>query len=159
MTDLESWRPSFTENLNRLFNVTPFYNSTEGYFEQEFRGEWSASSVSFDMDEVVAQHELVESTEEDTTASNAGSIEKFLKEVQTEAKEIYEGAKNFAKNAVRYQDGDLDGVDPIIIHEDFEAAYGWSQMRYEIQLYDIDIERLKEMSGMQSSVEPTTSTV
>ena len=111
------------------------------------------------MDEVVAQHELVESTEEDTTASNAGSIEKFLKEVQTEAKEIYEGAKNFAKNAVRYQDGDVDGVDPIIIHEDFEAAYGWSQMRYEIQLYDIDIERLKEMSGMQSSVEQTASTV
>ena len=33
LTDLESWRPSFTGNLNQLFNVTPFYNSTEGYFE------------------------------------------------------------------------------------------------------------------------------
>ena len=32
-------------------------------------------------------------------------------------------------------------------------------MLYEIQLYDIDIERLKEISGMKPSVEPTSSTV
>ena len=45
-------------------------------------------------------------SEDDTAASNAGSLEKFLNEMQTEAKEIYEGAKNFAKNAVRYQGDD-----------------------------------------------------
>ena len=83
------------------------------------------------MEQAVAQHELVDLTEDSTAASNAGSLEKFLTEVQTEAKEIYEGAKNFAKNAVQFEDGN-EGVDPKSIHENFDENYGWTQMRYEI---------------------------
>ena len=112
LDDLDAWRPGFYANLEQLFAVTPFYNATLGYFEQEFRGEWSASSLSLNLEDVVAQHENVDFTEDETEESNAGSLEKFLTEVQTEAKEIYEGAKNFAKNAVRYQDGSENGVDP-----------------------------------------------
>ena len=71
-------------------------------------------------------------------------MKKFLTEVHTEAKEIYEGAKNFAKNTVRYRgdDSGQNGVDPAIIHENFDTVYGWTQMHYELQLYDIDIDRL-----------------
>ena len=65
---MESWHDRFRENLQTLFKVTPFYNSTEGYFEQEFRGEWSASSASakIDIDEVISEHELY--TEEEAEA-------------------------------------------------------------------------------------------
>ena len=93
----------------------------------------------------MAQHELVEQPHDGGGDSDGetGSLEKFLTEVHTEAKEIYEGAKNFAKNAVRYQDGSEKKVDPATIHENFDSIYGWTQMRYELQLYDIDIVRLE----------------
>ena len=57
LTDLEAWRPAFTENLSELFAVTPFHNSTlVGHFEQEFRGEWSASLMTqINIEEVVAE--------------------------------------------------------------------------------------------------------
>ena len=60
MPDLEHWHERFSKNLKMLFRSTPFLNSTEGYFEQEFRGEWSASSAStdVDIDEVISEHEL-----------------------------------------------------------------------------------------------------
>ena len=56
LEDLDGWRPGFEKNLRQLFGVTPFYNSTAvGYFEQDFRGEWSASSLQLDMDQLIAQ--------------------------------------------------------------------------------------------------------
>lgn len=68
--------------------------------------------------------------------------------MHAEAKEIFEGAKNFAKNVVRLTgDNGSPEVDPKMINENFDEAYGWTEMRYELQLYDIDIGRLEEISG------------
>ena len=30
---MDSWQEKFHSNLGKLFSVTPFYNSTEGYFQ------------------------------------------------------------------------------------------------------------------------------
>ena len=59
MPQLDTWRAKFSQNMDSLFKVTPFYNSTAGFYQQEFRGEWSASSVSFDLEQVVKEHKLV----------------------------------------------------------------------------------------------------
>lgn len=70
--------------------------------------------------------------------------EKFFTGVTTEAKEIYEGAKNFAKNAVMYDiNGSKKEVDPKSIHMGFDETYGWSYLSYEVQFYDVDLELLE----------------
>lgn len=56
---MDSWQENFHSNLDKLYSVTPFYSSSEGYFKQEFMGEWSASSISIDMEQVIAESQLV----------------------------------------------------------------------------------------------------
>lgn len=61
----------------------------------------------------------------------------------TEAKEIFEGAKNFAKNAMQ-RDKDKS-FDPKRVHELFDEVYGWADMTYEVQLYDVDFNQLSNL--------------
>ena len=138
MTSLSDWKSGFDANLEKLIGVTPFHSSGEGYFDQELRGEWSASNVNFDIEQIVAEHEYVEMTKDSDSDATQTWSESFFDAVRTETQELYEGAKNFAKNAVQFEDKDQI-VDPKLIHERFEEVYGWAQMTYEIQLYDIDI--------------------
>ena len=42
--------------------------------------------------------------------------EKFTSLVKEEATEVFEGAKNFANNALSLEDTDTNGVDPGLIH-------------------------------------------
>jgi len=76
-------------------------------------------------------------------------LERFFAGITTEAKEIYEGAKNFAKNTVQLEKGQNKQVDPAIIHQDFDEIYGWSQMYYEVQLFDVDFARLYQIQESQ----------
>ena len=64
MTNLSDWKSGFDANLEKLIGVTPFHSSGEGYFDQELRGEWSASNVNFDIEQIVAEHEYVEMTKD-----------------------------------------------------------------------------------------------
>ena len=70
--------------------------------------------------------------------------EKFRSIVKSEASEIFEGAKNFANNAFQ-EDDTTSGVDPKIIHKKFSDIYGWAKLNYEVQLYDIDFDKLTKM--------------
>lgn len=149
---LESWPQRFHANLEQLFSVTPFYTATElGYFEQEFRGEWSASStsVNVDTDKLIEEHELYTDSEDD---NDEGSwFERFIAGITTEAREIYEGAKNFARNTMMFgQDGSSRMVDPKLIHQNFDAIYGWAQLHYKVQLYDVDYDRLVKIRAGES---------
>ena len=114
---LNQWHSNFHKNLKQLFDVTPFYESGKGYFEQELYGEWSASGNPPDIDEVIAMHSYVDlgSIDKSEGAEQTWS-EKFTSLVKEEATEVFEGAKNFANNALSLEDTDTNGVDPGLIH-------------------------------------------
>jgi hypothetical protein len=100
MTSLDDWKSGFDANLEKLFGVTPFHSSGEGHFDQELRGEWSASSVNFDMEQIVAENEYVEMSSSSESEETQTWSNRFFDAVKTETSELFEGAKNFAKNAV-----------------------------------------------------------
>jgi len=143
MHDFGAWSQRFHANLQKLFDATPFFNSTGGYFEQEFRGEWSASSLSVDVEKVISEHELNSNSKEQEDDADTSWFERFIAGITTEAKEIFEGAKNFAENFNRKDDN--DGFDASLINKNFKEVFGWAQMFYTVQLFDIDVVKLAEM--------------
>ena len=38
-------------------------------------------------------------------------------------------------------------MDPGLIHENFDEIYGWAQMKLSVQLYDVDMNRLKRLQS------------
>ncbi len=70
--------------------------------------------MSFDIDQVAKEHELVTVNDEnmDEVSEDQSWLERFFAGISTEAKEIYEGAKNFARNTVQLKDGSSKKVDP-----------------------------------------------
>lgn len=107
-------------------------------------GEWSASSITIDMEQVIAESQLVSIDSSDPYGDDSLSWkERFFTGVTTEAKEIFEGAKNFAKNAM--QRDKQQSFDPKRVHELFDEIYGWADMTYELQLYDVDYNQLSKL--------------
>jgi len=43
MADQQVWDKNFRRNLNKLYEVAPFANSSMGNFQQSFQGEWTAN--------------------------------------------------------------------------------------------------------------------
>lgn len=127
--------------MDALFQVTPFYDAPEALLSQDFRGEWTASPVKINLENVVADTMGADQSADD----NLSWSEKFFTGVTTEAKEIFEGAKNFAKNAavLFYNTNSGEGVDPKTIHKGFDETYGWAQISYEVQFYDVDLPMLE----------------
>lgn len=71
------------------------------------------------MDRVITEHELY-SDEADDKNEDLTWIESFIADMTTEAREIYEGAKNFARNTIYGEDGHSLVTDPKLIHENFD---------------------------------------
>ena len=84
--------------------------------------------MPIDIDRVISENDF--SAQLDDSEEELSWLEKFIAGITTEAREIYEGAKNFAKNMIQFENG--EEVSPNLIHSSFNKVYGWSQMYYRV---------------------------
>ena len=89
VANYDTWHTNFKNNLEELFGVTPFFENGEGFFQQEFRGEWAATSEAINMTKVISESDLVSFDENDPYGHQELSWgDRFFTGVSMEAREI-----------------------------------------------------------------------